>query len=62
MEKIPELIIGSAASGMMMYLLCTLLNQRRSLDEDNPTAEKHYIPFGPSICMAGLVIFFIEQL
>jgi len=62
MEKIPELIIGSAASGIMVYLLCTLLNQRRSLNEDNPTAEKHYIPFGPSICMAGLVIFFIEQL
>ncbi len=62
MEKIPELIMWSAASGIMVYVLCTVLNQRRTLDENHPAAEKHYIPFGPSISMAGLVIFFIEQL
>lgn len=62
MEKLPELILWSAGSGIIVYLLCTVLNKRRSLDEDHPESAKHYIPFGPSIAMVGLVMFFIERL
>ncbi|MDU8422083.1 A24 family peptidase, partial [Pseudomonas syringae] len=34
MEKIRELIMWAAASGIMVYVLCTVLNQRRTLDEN----------------------------
>lgn len=59
LEKLPELILWSAAAGILVYLLCTLMNKRRSLDVQDPDAAKHYIPFGPSISMVAIVIFYI---
>ncbi|MFK3662602.1 MULTISPECIES: prepilin peptidase [Enterobacterales] len=60
-EKLPELIVWSAVSGIVIYVLCACLNKRRALHENADEAEKHYIPFGPSISVAALVLFFSGQ-